>query len=332
MARTVLVVGTTALQDDGVPLVRSALAARGARVVWVDSTRMPLEVDLSWGDDAAAGFLRTPSDAVALDEVDAVWLRHTHIAAGVWDLLDPAYAEAIKTQTVTGLWDVLGTLDGCLHVDRIQALQGVPGSVGMLRLAARRGLAVPRTLASNDVDRVAAFLDTCERGAICKMLDSSANKVPMPGGPGYVPTRRVTAEDRARLDQVALCPMVFQEDVPKAVELRITVVGDRLFTGAVDPNGSTKGETDWRQDPALVSAFQPWELDPAVAGQVRGLMTDLGLEFGTVDLIVRPDGAHVFLEVNTISFFDFLEEATGLPISEAIADLLVGHAPPRLPG
>lgn len=330
MARTVLVVGTTALQDDGVPRVRSALAARGARVVWVDSTRMPLEVDLSWGDTPAAGRLRTATDAVALGDVDAVWLRHTHIAAGIWELLDPDYAEAIKGQTLTGLWDVLGTMDHCLHVDRIQALQAVPGSVGMLRMAARRGLAVPRTLASNDVDRVAAFLDTCEAGAICKMLDSSASKVPMPGGPGYVPTRRVTAEDRARLDQVALCPMVFQEDVPKAVELRITVVGERLFTGAVDPNGSARGATDWRQDPELVAAFAPWELDPIVAGQVRQLMDDLGLEFGTVDLIVKPDGQHVFLEVNTISFFDFLEEATGLPISEAIADLLVGHAPPRL--
>lgn len=330
MGRTVLVVGTTQLDDAGVPRVRAALAARGARVVWVDTTRMPLEVALSWGPEAVAGHLRTPTDALHLAEVDAVWLRHTHVAAGVWEHLDPDYADAIKTQTVTGLWDALVTLDGCLHVDRIQALQSVPGSVGMLRLAARHGLAVPRTLASNDVARVAAFLDACEAGAICKMLDSSANKVPMPGGPDYVPTRRVTAQDRARLAQVALCPMIFQEDVPKAVELRVTVVGDRLFTGAVDPTGSALGQTDWRQDPALVSSFTPWELDATVARQVRAVMDDLGLEFGTVDLIVRPDGEHVFLEVNTISFFDFLEEATGLPISEAIADLLVGAVPPRL--
>lgn len=79
-----------------------------------------------------------------------------------------------------------------------------------------------------------------------------------------------------------------------------------------------------------MGAFRPWDLEPGVAAAIRRLMDDLGLEFGTVDIIVRPDGEHVFLEVNTISFFDFLEDATGLDISGGVADLLVGAAPPRM--
>lgn len=262
MTPTVLVIGSSQTDDPAVPRVRDAIAARGARVVWVDSTRMPLGVDLSYGPDPADGFLRTEADAVALADVTAVWMRHTHVAAGVWELLDPDYAPVIKTQTVSALWDVLGALDHCLHVDRIGALQALPGPVAMLNRARRAGFAVPRTLVSNDVDRVAAFLDSCPGGAIRKMLDSSAMKVPRPDGTlDYLPTQRVTEADRAHLDRVALCPMVFQEDVQKRVELRVTVVGAdsspvRSTRPAARPDAPTGGRTptSWvRSDPGTWS-------------------------------------------------------------------------------
>jgi glutathione synthase/RimK-type ligase-like ATP-grasp enzyme len=56
----------------------------------------------------------------------------------------------------------------------------------------------------------------------------------------------------------------------------------------------------------------------------------LRLDFATVDLILTPDGRYVFLEVNTVSFFSFVEKATGLPISGAVADLLLGRSAPRV--
>ena len=209
--------------------------------------------------------------------------------------------------------------------DEIDQASRESEQTAMLRLAQRVGLSIPRTLVSNDPDRVAGFLEACGGRAIQKMLDSSAGRVPQPGGPDYLPTLRITEAARASLDRVAVCPMVFQEEVEKDVELRVTVVGDRLFTGAVDP----EGEVDWRQHPHLVGGFVPWELDEQVGRAIGRLMDRLGLQTGTVDLIVRPNGEHVFLEVNTISFFDFLEASTGLPIADAVAGLLAADRAPR---
>jgi hypothetical protein len=52
----------------------------------------------------------------------------------------------------------------------------------------------------------------------------------------------------------------------------------------------------------------------------------LGLVFGAVDLICTPSGDHVFLELNPCGEFFWLERTPGLPISDAIANLLLEHS------
>jgi hypothetical protein len=53
------------------------------------------------------------------------------------------------------------------------------------------------------------------------------------------------------------------------------------------------------------------------------LMDRLGLVFGSIDMIVTPDGEHVFLEVNPNGQFDWVARRAGLPIYEALAALLL---------
>jgi glutathione synthase/RimK-type ligase-like ATP-grasp enzyme len=52
----------------------------------------------------------------------------------------------------------------------------------------------------------------------------------------------------------------------------------------------------------------------------------LGLVYAAIDLRLTPDGDHVFLEVNPAGQWLFIEQATGQPISEAIAGVLAGWA------
>jgi hypothetical protein len=49
------------------------------------------------------------------------------------------------------------------------------------------------------------------------------------------------------------------------------------------------------------------------------------LQYGAVDMRLRPDGQYVFLEINPAGQWLFVEEATGQPIAEALARLLVQH-------
>ena len=59
------------------------------------------------------------------------------------------------------------------------------------------------------------------------------------------------------------------------------------------------------------------------------MMDYFSLNYGVIDVILTPDDQHVFLEHNPCGEFFWLERTPGLPISEAIADLLLGHAARR---
>lgn len=65
-------------------------------------------------------------------------------------------------------------------------------------------------------------------------------------------TRRLTDDDIAELECVSLTATTLQEFVPKAFEVRLTVIGNRWFPIAI--HAATDGaHTDWRSDPSALS-------------------------------------------------------------------------------
>jgi glutathione synthase/RimK-type ligase-like ATP-grasp enzyme len=126
--------------------------------------------------------------------------------------------------------------------------------------------------------------------------------------------------------------MTFQEMIPKTLELRVTVVGDRVMTASIDSQSSERAAYDWRRDGLrLAQGWKTYELPREVEEKVLRLMDYFVLNYGAIDIIATPDGRHVFLEVNPVGEFFWLERSPGLPVSDAIADVLLGHSRRRQP-
>jgi hypothetical protein len=139
-------------------------------------------------------------------------------------------------------------------------------------------------------------------------------------------TSQLAAEDLAHLDQLALAPMTFQEHLAKAVELRVTLIGQRAFAAAVDSQAVERSRVDWRKaGRELVDAWTPYALPAEVAGRLLQLAARLGLSYGAADVVVTPDGRHVFLEINPAGEWFWLDDVFGpRALSAAIADALLG--------
>ena len=115
--------------------------------------------------------------------------------------------------------------------------------------------------------------------------------------------------------------MIFQEYIEAEYDLRITVVGDEIFPAAIYSQ-QTSYPVDFRMDMAN-ARICPAELPDQIQTRLRDFMGRLGLQYGAIDMRLRPDGEYVFLEINPAGQWLFVEEVTGQPIAESLARLLI---------
>lgn len=325
---TILLV-THSRDNESIPLVARALEQRGARTYRLDTDLYPTEVRISLceEDGVSPGRIEGAAGALDLAEVTAIWYRRNAIGAGIPADLDPQLRAPSVEESRRVVFGMIAALD-VLTVDRFELVRRAEHKPLQLRLARRLGLDVPRTLSTNDPEAVRAFARGAPGGIVTKMMASFA--VQQDGAEHVVFTNPVGEEDLADLEGLDLCPMTFQDRIEKALELRVTVVGRRVFAASIDSQASPRARHDWRRDgAAMVADWRPYELPAEIAERTLALMDQLDLTYGACDFIVTPEGRHVFLEVNPSGEFMWLVRHAGLAIDEAIADVLIGRAARR---
>jgi glutathione synthase/RimK-type ligase-like ATP-grasp enzyme len=173
---------------------------------------------------------------------------------------------------------------------------------------------VPRTRITSDPDAARAFVRDHGVGRTVFKTFSATHQV-------WRETRLVREAELDMLDAVRVAPVIFQEYVEAEADLRVTIVGERIFPAAIDSRG-TDYPVDFRMSLGQATTTAT-ELPAEVEAGLRALMARLGLVYGAVDLRRTPAGEHVFLEVNTAGEFLFIEQRTGQPITQAMVDWLV---------
>ncbi|MCB9759080.1 MAG: MvdC family ATP-grasp ribosomal peptide maturase [Alphaproteobacteria bacterium] len=289
--------------------VAEELRARGATPVRVDTDRYPAELDLALGLDAprVAG--------VDPDRIRAVWTRRLW-SSRLPEGLEPVAARAIRQEARAHWFAVLDALGDRRQVNPLAAERRVEGhKLHQLRRARAAGLSVPDTLITNQPEAARAFCEAHGYDVVAKLLSPVSRS--MSGAGPRVPTRRLSRDDLDHLDELRLGPMCLQPRIPARHELRVAWVEGRCFVGETG-GGDT---VDWRQGDA--GGWRPGALDDRTCAALDRLMTDLGLSYGGVDLIVPPEGPPVFLEVNPAGEWGMLEHALGLPVAAALADALL---------
>jgi glutathione synthase/RimK-type ligase-like ATP-grasp enzyme len=182
-----------------------------------------------------------------------------------------------------------------------------------LGAAAACGLRVPRTLVTSSPRAARAFVDAVGVGRVVAKAFSATEAC-------WRETRLVSGGELDLLDTVRYAPVIFQQYVPAEVDLRVTVVGGRVFPAAVH---STELDypVDFRLELDRVR-ITPATLPAGVRAGLLRLMRRLGLVYGAVDLRRTPAGEHVYLEVNPAGQWLFVEERTGQPVTATLARAL----------
>lgn len=170
-------------------------------------------------------------------------------------------------------------------------------------------------------DAVTRFARQCDGRLVVKPL---AHGTILEEGPSKALfTHRLSTADLIDLAGVDATAHLFQQlIIDKVFEVRLTVVGRRVFAAALRSD-SAAGQVDWRRDYSALRYRVIEPPDPVTKG-VAAFMDEFGLNFGAFDFAVDTEGVWWFFECNSAGQFRFVEQATGLPITSALADLLEG--------
>lgn len=220
--------------------------------------------------------------------------------------------------TLQGVWSGVKESAWINSPERIAITQS---KAPQMARAQRVGLQTPTTILTNQWSSIDSIGDT----TILKMpgigLIDGANSRAL-----Y--TTILDSTTRATIHETSPFPGMHQPFISKKREWRITVVGDRVFPAAIYTKSDAKD--DWRKyahDRFDNVIFKQESLpDSTIETKCKLLLQDFGLRYGAFDFIETPDGEMLFLEVNSAGQYGWLEAELGLPISEAIADLLIDIA------
>ncbi len=297
-------------------LLVAEMRRRGVRCVRWNLDQFPVGSTLTYrtrGDDFRAEIV-TDGRKIDLDEVGSIWCRGVQALGFPPDLegADRRFAEAETERTLTALY----TIAEAVWVNHPHCHVRANAKPAQLAVARELGFDIPATVITNDPDEVRAFVARSDGAVIYKTLTQSLDTEP---GKALF-TSIVTDKALATLDLIRVTPGVFQELVPKAYELRVTVVGSRIFSARIDSQSRPETKIDWRHLPFAVDAAI--DLPSEVEARIRALMKTLGLVYGALDFVVTPQGRHVFLEVNPAGQYMWIESKLGLPITAALADVL----------
>jgi hypothetical protein len=269
----------------------------------------------------AERFADRAADAVDLARVATIWKRRPDVVTPHESVTDPLCRKYIVEEgeaTLYSLWESLP----CRWVPSLPGIERrAESKFWQLQLAAELGFEIPPTLISNSPREVIEFYRQ-HQGRIISKLITRAFKDHV-WDEFFRLTEPVTRRDISCLSAVRYSPMVFQAYVPKQLEVRITVVGARVFAAELHTQYSHRTKHDSRRYDHFQTPIRIHELPPELSARCVQLIRRLELCYGTIDLVLTPDNRYVFLEVNPNGQYLWTERGTGLPITSAVADLLM---------
>jgi hypothetical protein len=311
--------------DAHVPPVVEELSKRGVETIHFNLADFPKEVTLaatliSFSGSWSGGFTHQ-GHMLSFENLVSVWRRRPtsyKVAEEGYTLGQKKFIEEEADRAFLGIVESFSQAP--LVVSQTHAVRRAELKALQLAIAQRLGMRVPRTLLTNDPVAAKAFYETCKGQVILKAVSRGIIDEQSDALNKALYTTKIETEHLSenRIQQMRLTGHVLQEYIPKALEVRVVVIGKRVFTAEIH-----SPHLDFRERYGD-NSYKVHQLPAAVEHQVLALVKEFELQFSSMDLLVSPDGEYLFIDLNPNGQWLWLQQhiGEGFPLKEAMADLL----------
>lgn len=248
--------------------------------------------------------LYTSDYVVDLLDIDVVWFRRAGLPRLIKQISPPDH-EFVKDENhmlMKSLWLTLG--ESAKWVNPYGSFERSNSKLLQLREAVRVGLRIPSTLITNEHEAVNNFIEeNASEGTIYKTFFPACWEEE--GSSFSLYTTSLSAQMLPDESIMALTPGIYQTAIKKQFEVRATFFDTEYVAVKIHNSDGI----DWRalQNSSGFS-LSPHVLPVEIEKRCIALMEKLGIVFGCFDFIVTPGGEYVFLEVNEMGQFLWIEQ------------------------
>jgi glutathione synthase/RimK-type ligase-like ATP-grasp enzyme len=315
MAENILIIGDET--DPHVLSVCKFLDEHNARVIVLN----PAE-----GKSANIAYSFSPfkiliSDAdktISCEEIDAVWWRlKPNARCNPTNMSEAATENFIAREWQMALEPLSYFLKDCYWLNKRSADLLLRNKPYQLYQAGLHGFALPNTVIGNNYNFIAEASEQFE-----EIMYKPLGYFNSTDGKLLFSNKMSRGELSESRENIVIAPCIFQNYVDKDHELRITVVDKSIFAVKIHSQENELSKSDWRRNQFDLK-YEVVELEKCFEEKLLKFHKSIDLVYGAYDFIVDQNGDHVFLEVNPVGQWLWLERKLGIQISQQIADTLL---------
>lgn len=302
----------TVFPDTHAAIIATALQQTGGDCVrWITSNLCSQEVCLEISGDSTV--------SLSLEEVAKLYsapiknhvMVNRRVAREVFPnakLLCDADLTVSKSENMHFMENILATLSiGAKSINDLYSASRSENKSLQLHCASACGMQTPRTIITNSPSKIKEFIRSNNK---CKTIAKPfrPNIWKSDNCDFVCRSAIVTLKDLPSDDVLKLCPMIFQRYVEKSFEVRVTCFGATVVGAMLDSQANDASKIDWRAISVSKLSIAPIKLPKDIEEKCCKLLKILGLKFGCIDMIVTPSNEWVFLEINQMGQFLWIEE------------------------
>lgn len=218
------------------------------------------------------------------------------------------------TYYLEGLYKVL---KNAFWISPVYAIREAESKIHQLQVAKELGFNIPPSLMTNEKEIAEKFINKFE--SIIKPIKTGF--IEDEGSEKIIFT--TLFNNRSQLDRIKICPTYFQKFINKTADVRVTVIGNKVFPAQILSQEYAETKIDWRKSERIKLKYEKIELPQTLYDLFIDLTKKLGLNFGAIDFVKDGNGNFIFLEINPNGQWAWIEKQLKYSLSFEISKLLI---------
>ncbi|OXG08627.1 RimK-like ATP-grasp domain-containing protein [Flavobacterium araucananum] len=220
------------------------------------------------------------------------------------------------TYWIEGLYKIL---KNAFWISPVFAIREAESKIFQLQTAQKLGFKIPDSLITNNPEEALEFIGTTSK--IIKPIKTGLIDDEI--GSKVIFTSVFSSSDD--IERISACPTYFQDFVDKVADVRVTVVGNKVFPASILSQEFAETKVDWRNGENLKLKYEKITLPKPLEDLCVKLTQNLGLNFGAIDFVKDKNNDFIFLEINPNGQWAWIERQLDYKISQEICTLLTNE-------